>query len=1130
MDISDKLVAERRARLAAERSIEQMKTELYKANETLAKHARNLSTEIQTTQEEVVTVREEAADLKTRYEKVETSLKNAKSEITIAERRLWDSLETIRDGFAVFGPDERMIAANRSYLAVFDGLEMVRPGISLDDLFALLAEEGIVDTGGMRSKAWKEKMVDRCRQHRIESAILKIWNGTYIKLVDRRTRDGDLVSLALNITEQMVREQQLREASERAEAANRAKSAFLANMSHEIRTPMNGVIGMADILAETGLDEEQKSYIDTIRSSGEALLVIINDVLDYSKIEAEKVNLKPKPFDLERCIHDVVTLLSPTAREKGFEIAVDYDLFMPTEYQGDAGRLRQVLTNLVGNAIKFTNEGHVTIQVVGLPDEDHGEYRIHITIEDTGIGIPEDKLDDIFREFQQVENERDRSHDGTGLGLAITQRLITLMQGEVWVDSKENEGSVFGFHITLPVVTEVDASDIIAPNWIDRAIVIDREGMNRSVLIKQLNLMGLRSDVAENLAKLSELRPGQHDIVMIAADADADVVEAAEALRSQFNPAAVFLLSDPGRGPRGHTAFNGSLQRPVLRSDLTRSLHTISQPRVETAVAQDTPPLAEPEPASSEDVAEVSVEPDETAETLEVDQAQPDDLPEPAEPTENQSPTESLDLPSTEPEPPVEAFEPAVNDQVFSQDTQDSAGLEEVSISPEDLPAPIAAQEPSVAQCEPASQTSELVEVSEQTDPTLGIEEPDQSESLFEQPTDLPESDPPEVEVSASNLPEPVLSDAEQPEEPEIAAFDAPEPEREMPFEQSTGVHDDTTVPPETPSASSEEALHAAAEDSAAPAIESAIVEDIEHPEANSLELGSPLAESVFEVRDFSGTPETASAISAPDPTDMTMETLLPPPTAESDTSAPEDYSIINTLSFTTSSDDPAVEEVGNKPPAPAAPSDNVALVETHATETPLDRSPSPHPLDSPEDIAQFESEFATPSEAALDAGFDTTEPEFHLTEPPVNATAPVRLMRVLVAEDNATNRMVIDKMLKSLNIDLCFAENGIEAIERYRAHRPDIIFTDISMPKMDGKEATRQIRQIEDQLGLPACQIIAITAHAMEGDADDILAAGVDYYLTKPVRKAALIEYILSAEPDGVEPILDETPAAVSA
>ena len=264
---------------------------------------------------------------------------------------------------------------------------------------------------------------------------------------------------------------------------------------------------------------------------------------------------------------------------------------MPTEYVGDAGRIRQILTNLVGNAIKFTNDGHVTIQVVGLPGEDEGEYRIHVTIEDTGIGIPEDKLDDIFREFQQVENERDRSHDGTGLGLAITQRLIKLMEGDVWVDSVEDEGSVFGFHITLPVETEVDPSEIVAPGWMDRAIVIDRDGMNRAILIKQLGLMGLRSEVAETLAGVAELRPGHNDVVLIGADADDNVVEATEALRAQFSPAAVFLLSDPGRGPRGHVAFNGSLQRPVLRSDITRSLHSVAQPQ--SAVGTPVPPVVE---------------------------------------------------------------------------------------------------------------------------------------------------------------------------------------------------------------------------------------------------------------------------------------------------------------------------------------------------------------------------------------------------------------------------------------------------------------------------------------------------------------------------------------------------------
>ncbi|CAN0591307.1 unnamed protein product, partial [Ectocarpus sp. 12 AP-2014] len=361
MDMSDQLASERRARLAAERTLQQMKSELYAANQDLSVHARHLSYEIASTQEQVVSARTEANELKAQYVRAQQNLATAESAITIAERRLWDSLETIRDGFAVFDPQNILIAANRAYLAVFDGLEMVRPGIHMSELIALLAEEGIVDIGEMKTRSWCDMMQDRLVSSRIDPAVLKIWNGTYVKLIDRRTRDGDLVTLALNITDQIEREHQLKDATEKAEAANRAKSTFLANMSHEIRTPMNGIIGMTELLGESLMDDEQRSFIDTIRTSGEALLVIINDVLDYSKIEAEKIVLKEDVFDLERCIHDIVTLLTPSADQKGIQIAVDYDLFMPTGYVGDAGRLRQVLTNLVGNAIKFTNEGHVAI-------------------------------------------------------------------------------------------------------------------------------------------------------------------------------------------------------------------------------------------------------------------------------------------------------------------------------------------------------------------------------------------------------------------------------------------------------------------------------------------------------------------------------------------------------------------------------------------------------------------------------------------------------------------------------------------------------------------------------------------------------------------------------------------------
>lgn len=709
MEIAERLAKERRARLAAERLLEQKSRELFAANEKLALHARALSDQIVEQRQVVKSALTEAEMLKGQNSQVKGDLDRAHSAAVMAERRLWDSINTIPDGFAVFDANSCLVAANAAYLAAFRDTGIAL-GATYGDVLRAAAQSGLIELGGEPADDWTARMLDRWQADLIEPFVVQLRGGVWLRLIDRRARDGDMVSLALNITEEMriwaaietipdgfvlfdreerllafnhryremfpdsaeamvpgvsfedllrhglrkghvaeavgreeewlaerleqmrnangvsvcqladgrwieehdhrtpdggrvglrrditqQREQQeaLETARAEAEAANRAKSAFLANMSHEIRTPMNGVVGMAELLCDTALSEEQRLFAETIRSSGEALLVIINDILDYSKLEAERMSLFPEPFDLERTIHEVTMLLQPRAREKGIDLMIDFDMFLPTRYVGDPGRLRQVLTNLIGNAVKFTDKGHVLVRVVGLEDEP-GRQQLHVTVEDTGIGIAPENLDHIFGEFNQVESQSNRKFEGTGLGLAITQRLIERMEGAVWVDSELGKGSCFGFRLSLPVAE--DAVQPRRPIHIKRALVVDDQFINRTILERQLVPCGIAVTLCRSGAEaLAALETGEFDVVITDHDMpEMDGLQLADRIRATGRKVPLVLLSSSplnARGAEGAEHLATILQKPILRAELYRHLQAISGD-----VVEEVPPPPPPAP------------------------------------------------------------------------------------------------------------------------------------------------------------------------------------------------------------------------------------------------------------------------------------------------------------------------------------------------------------------------------------------------------------------------------------------------------------------------------------------------------------------------------------------------------
>jgi len=429
-----------------------------------------------------------------------------------------------------------------------------------------------------------------------EELMLRTQSGEPIPVLFSRTpvrdRNGEVLAVvctAVDYSQRYTSEAALRGALEAAETATQAKTEFLATMSHELRTPMNAIIGMTGLLQETALTKQQREFVDTARSSGATLLALISDILDYSRLEADRVELEHVPFELRVVVEESLELLAAKAAVKDLQLSVWIEDDVPDTVRGDPTRLRQILMNLITNAVKFTDAGEVVVTVRSSA-RNAERHKLLFAVRDTGIGIPEDRRNRLFQSFSQVDSSINRTHGGTGLGLAICQRLVTCMGGRIQVESETGVGSTFQFTLVFETSGPPQLKLVRAPSALTyrRALVIERDGTWRRILTHQLKSWGLtftaHSDADEALAALNG---DTYDLVI----AGRELLSDPQLTALTAHQAQVVLICPVGC-TRGTTGAAEVLRRPVKKSVLKSTLRALfAEAPAQTKPVKTRPPL-----------------------------------------------------------------------------------------------------------------------------------------------------------------------------------------------------------------------------------------------------------------------------------------------------------------------------------------------------------------------------------------------------------------------------------------------------------------------------------------------------------------------------------------------------------